>query len=380
MLALALWLAALPLAAQSTNTLDAEISPIVGMIYDLQFDSAAAAAQQLAAAHPGHPAGPFYEGLVAYQRFSLEDAPADAEIAAFQSRMRETMALAQPWISTDAAQGYYYWGAASGFDARYLASQNRYFRAMPEGLRGIRNLKKALALDPKLEDAYLALGLYHYFRSRLPLLAKPFAFLLSGEWGTRELGLAELRRAADKGTFCRTEAVCALANIYLGENEKNWKKAEALLKDLMEQHPRYVPYRLRRAYAEERLGDWQQAAELADPGGDWLSALAPGLREPVRNAALYRAAEAWLLSGQPEKSLPLLQELAGQQPRSVLQSWLLLRRANTLDWQKNASGADKLYRAVRDPDAARAARAFLKARYPGGPKVVKPLTGLEAPS
>jgi tetratricopeptide (TPR) repeat protein len=378
----ALWLAALPLAAQSTTTvtLDTEIAPIVEAIYDLRFDSAAAAALQLVAAHPRHPAGPFYEGLVAYQRFALEDSPTGIEIAGFQSRMREASVLGQAWISTDPAQGYYYMGASGGFDARYLASQNRYLKAMPEGLRSIRNLKKAVALDPKLEDAYLALGLYHYFRSRLPLLAKPFAFLLSGEWGTRELGLEELRRAAEKGTFCRTEARCALANIFLGENEKNWEGAETLLKELMDLHPHYVAYRLRRIYGAERRGAWPQAAELADPDGDWLSALDPGRRAEVRASAVYRAAEAWLLAGQPDKAQPLLAQLAELPPNSSLGSWALLRRANLLDSQNNASGAEELYHGVRDPEAARTARAFLKSRYPGGPKTVKPLTGLEAPS
>jgi hypothetical protein len=379
-LALGLFLTVVAAAEGPVPTVDSQAAAVVALIYELKFDSAAAAAQGLAQSYPRHPAGAFYQGLVAYQRLSLEETPSRQGLADFEYRMVQTADLAQNWISTDAAQGHYYLGAALGFEARWLASLGRYFKAMPQGLRGVKMLKKAVALDPKLEDAYLALGLYHYFRSRLPPLAKPFAFLVSGEWGNRELGLQELRRAAERGALARTEALSAQANIYLSEDERKWDKAEAILKDLMDRYPRYSVFRLRRAYAAARRGAWEQAAELAEPASGWLADLDPALAAGLRRAALYRAAEARLLGGQAEKAAALLQELESQILPAELVDWVVLRRANLFDARGNDREADRLYRAVSSGATSKPARSFLKKRYPNGLKTVKPLTGIEAPS
>lgn len=380
MIAALLWLWVLPASAQVQPSFDTEAQAVADMIYELRFDSAAAAAQDMAAAHPGHPAGPFFQGLVIYQHFSLEETPRPQEVADFQYRMAETADFARAWISTDAALGNYYYGAALGFDARWLASQGRYIKAMPEGLRSVKTLKKSLVLDPTLHDAYLALGLYHYFRSRLPPLAKPFAFLLSGEWGNRELGLRELRLASEKGALCRTEAVSAQANIYLSDEEKQWQKAETLLKKLVELHPRYPAFRLRLAYADEQLGRWDEAAAAADPHGNWLNALEPALREGVRTFALYRAAEALLLSGRADQAAGLVRELESRPLPDTLVDWVFLRRGNVFDAQGNEKAADRCYRTAEHGDSSRAASSSRKLRYPNGLKIVKPLTGIEAPS
>ncbi|MBI3551932.1 MAG: hypothetical protein HY077_05385 [Elusimicrobia bacterium] len=374
------WLAAAS-AAAPPRVADAELSPIVEAIYDVQFSSAAAAAERFMADHHGHPAGAFYRGMVAYQSYMLDETRSTAALKAFEADIAEAAALAQAWTSTEPAQGYYYLGGAEGFHARSLVAQKRFLKAASEGSRSIKHLRRAFELDPSLEDAYLGLGMYHYFRTRIPTAAKPFAFLLFGEWGNRDLGLSELERAAEKGGLARAEARSVLATIYCCSDDAQPAKAEPLLRELMARYPHNPVYRLRAAYVAELLGQWEQAAALADPDGAWVAGLEPAsLRADARAAALYREAEAWVLGGKPEKVEAPLDELEKRSLPAPLVDWVLLRRANVYDSQGNRLEADRLYRAIRDPEAARAARQHLKLRYPKGPKAVKPPTGIEAPS
>jgi len=335
------------LGRAAETSLDSELTGVVDLFYDLRFDEAQRAADRIVAEHPGHPAGPFFESVVAYQRFVSETQKRDETLRQFEDRSRQAIASAEAWISTDAAQGRYYLGAARGFRARVFAARRKYLRALPEALGGVRQLKKALALDPKLEDAYLGLGMYHYYRARMPAAAKPFAFLITGEGSSARQGLAELSRVAERGGAAKMEARSVLAAIYASDAEGRWDEAETLLAGLMERYPHNPLYRLRRVYVAEKRGRFDEAVDFADPDGAWLGALDPSLRVNARQAALYRAAEAAALGG---------------------------RRADAARW------LDAL-QAAGCPDDLAPWAARRRAGLAGGPPdpAVKPWTGLEAP-
>ncbi len=358
---------------------NSEIFPLVDLIYNVDLSSAAAAAKRLSETYPQDPAGPFYRGLVLYQHLIMEEVRSTTTLAAFEDDMRRAEEQSQKWLAQAPARSYYYLGAAEGFHARFLVAQNRYFKAVPEGTRSIRHLRRALELDPKLEDAYLGVGMYHYFRTRIPTAAKPFAVIFFGEFGNRELGLTELQRAADKGDLAKTEALSILAAIYSSDEEAQWVKAAPILEQLMTRYPHNPLYRLRAAYVAARMGQWDRAAALAEPDGNWLDALEPEIRENTRSLALYRAAEAWALGGHPEKVEKLLDQIESRRLTEPFVDWVLLRRANIYDWQGNKLGADRLYGAIKDPDAARAAKLYLRLRYPKFLPAFKPLTGIEYP-
>src|SRR5271170_73951 len=70
----ALLLASLPAAAapRADDGLKAEVTALVDLFYGHDFERAAPAAAALEARHPGHPAGPLLEAVVAYQRWTAE--------------------------------------------------------------------------------------------------------------------------------------------------------------------------------------------------------------------------------------------------------------------------------------------------------------------
>lgn len=369
------WLLVLALAAPSAAAppeMERELAGVVDLFYDMDFDKARAASDALAARHPKHPAGPFYRGVSTYQRWIAEGMSSTATLRAFEFDSAAAEASARAMLETNPAEAHYYLGATLGFRARANVARRNFLRALPDGSAAVKHLKKALALDPTLSDARLGMGMYHYFAARMPSGAKPFAYLLIGEGADRKLGLSELWSVAETTGIARMEARSVLAVILSKDEEADWEGADRLLAELTARYPRNPIYRLRRAYVAERLGHFDEAVALADPDGAWIKTLHRSVRTPARAWALYRAAESRILQGraaETERWLAALDRLP--HPRGM-KDWVLLRRANLLDFQGKTGEADALYARIKDKAASALAQRFRAERYPAGPKDAAP--------
>jgi tetratricopeptide (TPR) repeat protein len=330
--ALALLLCAAPAAAADNGEvrLRAEAAAIVDLFYAHDFDRADPAADALAARHPGHPAGPLFQAIVAYQRWLAEGLKEDGSWERIDALLSKAVAESGPLAATAPAESHYYRGAALGFRARGLAATHHMLRALPDAASSVRELRQALDLDPSLEDARLGLGMYHYFAARMPGAAKPLAKLLVGEPPDREKGLAELWQVARSTGIARMEARAVLSMILSKDEEADWSGAETLLAELMTRYPRNPIYRLRRTFVAERRGDWDAAAELADPDGPWIAALDPRLRDNTRAWARYRLAEIRLFQGRLDDAAASLALLKGVKAPKKLAPWIG-RRRNEVD-------------------------------------------------
>ncbi len=349
-----------------------ELAGVIDQFYDMQFDKARAAAQDLAVKRPTHPAGVFYRGVSTFQRWIAEGMRSTETYHAFEVDNEASEKLSLALMKTNPAEAHYYLGATLGFRSRGYAAQKKFFRAFPDGASAVKHLKKALALDPSLTDARLGMGMYHYFAARMPSGAKPFAYLLIGESPDRKLGLEEIWSVAHSTGISRMEARSVLATILSKDDEADYAKAEELLAELNGRYPHNPIYRLRRAFVAEKLGNFDAAVKLADPDGPWFETLHPSVRGPARAWSLYRATECRLLQGRPVEAglwLDALEKLA--HPRGM-KDWVVLRRANILDSQGRKAEADELYGRVSDKVPSALAERFRKARYPAGPKDAAP--------
>jgi len=339
----------------------------VDLFYDMDFDKAAEAAGAVSARHPGHPAGAFYHGVSSYQRWIAEGMSSTGTYRKFDNDNRAAESSARALMDSNPAEAHYYLGATLGFRARAQVARKNYFRALSNGASSIKHLRKALNLDPALSDARLGLGMYHYFAARMPAGAKPFAYLLVGETPDRKLGLAELWSVAETTGIARMEARSVLSVILSKGSEADWTSADKLLAELSARYPHNPIYRLRRAYIAERRKDFDAAAALADPDGTWFETLHPTVREPARAWALYRAAESRLLQGRAAETRGWLAALDRISHPRGMKDWILLRRANLLDFEGKTGEADELYERIQDKTPAALAERFRKDRYPAGP-------------
>jgi hypothetical protein len=365
------WLVLIALAcpaAAAPPEIERELAGVVDLFYDMRFEQARAGADALAAKHPHHPAGDFYRSVSSYQRWVAEGMRSTDTYRAFELDSKAAEKSAEALMGSNPAEAHYYLGAALGFRSRANVAQKNFFRALPDGASAVKHLKKALALDPSLSDARLGMGMFHYFAARMPSGAKPFARLLIGESPDRALGLEELWSVARSTGVARWEARSVLAAILSKEDEADWAGAEALLAELAARYPHNPIYRIRRAYVAERRGDFDAAVTLADPDGKWFDSLNPTVREPARAWALYRAAESRLLQGRAAETSAWLAALDGIPHPRGMKDWILLRRANLLDFQGKTREADDLYGKIKDKKPSELAGRFRKDRYPAGPK------------
>lgn len=369
-IAFLLLLAAAP-AQAARPELERELGALVDLFYDMDFDAARAGSDALAKRHPGHPAGPFYRSVSTFQRWTAEGMYSTTTFHAFASDLDAAEDAAKALAKTDPAEGHYYLGAVDGFRARAWGAQHRFLKAVKSAASAVKHLKKALALDPSLEDARLGLGMYHYFASRLPSGARPFAHFLFGERGDREKGLAELRRVADSAGTARMEARSLLSMILAKDDEADWAGAEKLLVELSARFPHNPLYRLRRVLVFQKQGDLDAAAALADPDGAWIRKLHPSVRGSARDWALYRAAECRLLQGRYPEAKRWLDQLGKEARHRGLRDWIVLRRGNLADAMGRRAEADAFYDRVGNRTAA-IARRFKQDRFPGGPRDVAP--------
>ena len=359
-------------ARAADEAMRGEVAAVVDLFYAHDFDAAASAGAALASKHPGHPVGPLYRAIVAYQRWMASGLLDESAWSDVDRDLSLAIAEASALEASSPAESHYYLGAALGFRARGLAARRHFLAALPDAASSIRHLRKALALDPSLTDAELGLGMYHYFAARMPAPTRPFAYLLAGESGDRDKGLAELWSVAKSSGPACMEARAVLSMILSRNDEADWDGAEKLLAELMTRYPRNPVARLRRVYVAQRRGDLEQAAALADPDGAWLPALHPSGRANARAWALYRLAECRLLQGRPGDAAPRLAALNPESAPSSLRDWIFLRRGNLEDALGRRDAARAEYaRVQRKPAAALAAR-FLDEPFPAGPRDVAP--------
>lgn len=362
---------ALP-AAAAPPELERELSGVIDLFYDMQFDRARAASEALAAENPDHPAGVFYRGVSSFQRWIAEGMRSTDTYRAFEADNEASERLSLALLKTNPAEAHYYLGLTLGFRSRANAAQKKFFRALPDGASAVKHLKKALALDPSLTDARLGMGMYHYFAARMPAGAKPFAYLIIGEGPDRKLGLEEIWSVARSTGISRMEARSVLATILSKDDEADYAKAEELLAELGGRYPHNPIYRLRRAFVAEKRGDYEASVKLADPDGKWFETLHATVRGPARAWALYRAAECRLIQSRPSDAGPWLDALEKLPHPRGMKDWVLLRRANLLDSAGRKAEADELYGRISDKAPSALGARFRKDRYPAGPKDAAP--------
>jgi tetratricopeptide (TPR) repeat protein len=310
--------------------------------------------------------------VACYQRYLLEDPPRSETFKQFEAASATAFEKAKKLERTAPALSHYYQGAALGFQARTLIAQRHYTSAIPKARQGVAQLKKALELDPSLEDAKLGLGLYYYFLDSVPSASKPFAYLMIGMWGDRAKGLALLTEVSAKGGAARREAQSILAAIDASQREQKWAEAVPLFKELMSLYPHNPRYRLSLAYVYQRQGLWDKSLEVSDPEGSWIKELDPMIRERAQAVARYRAVEDHLFDGQWAQAVVLLDRLESSALPPGTEDWVALRRGNTLDAEGRTADAASYYNLVKSRKARALAETFLKRPFPDGSHDVMP--------
>jgi hypothetical protein len=164
--------------------------------------------------------------------------------AAFRTQADAAIAAVEAWTMREPrrAEAWLYLGAAYTARAQWRALRGERLAAAREGTGIKAALERTLELDPTLQDAYVGIGLYHYYAAVAPVTAKILRWLLLLPGGDRESGLQEVLKAKNGGQLLRDEADYQLHVIYLWY-EKQPEHALDLLTSLAARHPRNPHFR-----------------------------------------------------------------------------------------------------------------------------------------
>jgi len=137
--------------------------------------------------------------------FDLDNRSLDA---AFKARLNAVMAAGERWVTREPerAEAWFYLGAAYGVRAQYNGQRSEFLAAARDGKRIKNSLEKALALEPRPRRRQRRPGPVSVLR-RCRAVGPEGASLVPRAAGRRQgEGLAQLRRARERGVLLRSEA------------------------------------------------------------------------------------------------------------------------------------------------------------------------------
>jgi len=163
----------------------------------------------------------------------------------------------------------YYSGQAHGYLGRLYVIEGKFLKAYRAVQRSRSYLLTCLKENPDRHDAYLGLGIYHYYADALPKYLKLVGWVF-GLRGDRARGLSELRKAARNGEVVRGEAAYFLMNIMVNF-EGNPKVGLDLGRWLVQAYPGNHVFFIEHLNVLESLGYYTEAErnmrEAYAPGG-----------------------------------------------------------------------------------------------------------------
>ncbi|MEO6983638.1 MAG: hypothetical protein ABI072_11070 [Edaphobacter sp.] len=262
-LSLVLLLGAVPFArAFSAPLTGTPLNDGYHALYNLDFAAAHAHFQQWIATHPEDPLGPASDAA-AYlftefdrlgvldielfaddDRFHSRDRPAVDPVIqqGFQDRATQTDRLADAALQRNSgdANALYSKAVISGMRADWASLIDRHeYGAFKFSALASKYAKQALAIDPTLYDANLAVGIENYMLSLKPA---PIRWILglTGAGTNKQEGIRLLKLTADQGHYLAPFARLMLA---VGElRDGNTQKGKDILIGLSKEFPRNTLY------------------------------------------------------------------------------------------------------------------------------------------
>lgn len=231
-------------------------------IYNVQFDSAEVAFEEVIKRYPDHPAGYFLQTMVDWWRLSLYRYT-DKLDDDFLSKVDKVIEVSDKLLDENEYDitGLFFKGGALGYRARFYSNEKQWFSAATDGKEAYDILMKAHEKAPGNHDIMLGTGLFNYFAVAIPEdypILKPVVMFFPP--GNKKLGLLQLRASMIHSRYSSVEAEVALLQIYYSF-EKDYDLAFYYANDLFTRYPRnpYFHRYLGRAYVKQ--GKWDMIEE-----------------------------------------------------------------------------------------------------------------------
>lgn len=253
--------------------------------YNLDFVSANNKFDEAISVEPLHPRPHVGKASLLFWRYLISKNDADYEL--FIAFAEKAMEQAENFLDTYGADADVYICLGTMYGERAFAHgrAKSYLKAAWDGKKSYDYFVRALEVNPQAYDAYLGVGLYHYFVSFLP---KPLQWITSiiGIEGNPDRGIQEIRLAAERGVYSKVEAQYSLSQ-FLPWYADDFASGEKILKQLSLHYPANSLFSFTLAVWEMRRSDLQSAKNrLAE-----IVQMEQSTTIGVKSLAMYKLAE-----------------------------------------------------------------------------------------
>ncbi len=210
------------IASENASDLQSLLKDGKEEIYHFHLDKAIQTFQKVQERFPEYPHGYFYESYIYAILYSQDRTNKDMD-SLLQSSVRLALEVGESYKEKYPLEpeAFYYLGATNGILGIYHVLNSSYVKGYIHGRRGKNYLEDAVSLDSTYYDAYLGLGIFHYYVDLLPGILKFFAGIL-GFHGDREQGMQEIRLTATQGQYFKIEGEFTFAVFrYFLEGDKH---------------------------------------------------------------------------------------------------------------------------------------------------------------
>lgn len=257
----------------------------INKTYRMDFQNAISCFDSTIKSYPERPEGYFFKSANYFWQTSvnLKD---EYRIEKFRINTELTIEKAKELKETKDLK--FFLGASYGNLGRYHALKGNWVRAFWYGKKGKIYLEDLVEMDSTYYDAYLGIGIFHYYADILPSFIKVLSGIL-GVHGDRERGLYELKLAAEKGNYSRVEANYILTDIYV-DLEGEYTKAEQLCLQIQKEFPQNYGFLYNLGKSYQFRGEANKAIAVYS---EMIARIDTVLAPEIYIAAYYQKAETY---------------------------------------------------------------------------------------
>ncbi len=270
---------------------EALVDSTIDQTYSYRFDDALATTAEMIASYPTEPEGYLYRSGIYWkmmQEGCLERS--DTTKQELKRLIDQACRFSEAGLDTnkDDVKTMFYYAGSLVYRAKYEMMKSDWLGVMSDGNKAKKLLENVLRLDPRFYDAYSGIGAFNYYTAHLPWYMGPFALIL-GIRGNGERAIQQLRTAAAKGKYAKTEAADFLASVVY-VNEKKFEDAVSIMRGLHREYPGNLNFIRELCSSCYQMGKYEETVRYADLALEHLDDVDTCCRTSLTYIRFYRGA------------------------------------------------------------------------------------------
>jgi tetratricopeptide (TPR) repeat protein len=227
---------------------------------------------------PNYPHGYFYESYLTLIIYT-QDMNNDSLVKTLEEQVDIAIDVANEYKKgmEDNTDANFHLGLCYGVKGIYQVMNRSYFGSFFTGRKAKGYLEKVVKLDSTYYDAYLGLGIVHYYLDLMPGIVKFLAGILGFD-GDRDLGRREILLTANSGKFFKEEAYFTYYIIrYFLEGDK--QNAIEKIEEMSYKYPGNAGITLLLGYHNRRFGYIEKSLKYCQSIPDSFKTILPQITD-----------------------------------------------------------------------------------------------------